>query len=87
MYTTRPLHFHIVCDEAAQAYLETRFRLLTHPTHRITVRFYRLSFQNMMDRVTREGSIYTDHSAGIRMLMSRSFSRFLLTMWSIQPGS
>ncbi|KAI0253916.1 hypothetical protein BJV78DRAFT_1274386 [Lactifluus subvellereus] len=69
MYTTRPLHFHILCDEAAQVYLESRFRLLTRPTHHITVRFYRLSFQSMMDRVIREGSIFTDHSAGIPGLM------------------
>jgi hypothetical protein len=67
MYTTRPLHFHIVCDEAAQLYLESRFRLLTRLVHRVVVRFYRPSFQSMLDRVAREGSINTGHSAGIRM--------------------
>ena len=66
MYTTRPLHFHIVCDEAAQLYLESRFHLLTRPVHRVVVRFYRLSVQSMVDRVAREGSISTGHSAGLR---------------------
>ena len=74
MYTSRPLHFHIICDEAAQAYLEARFHLLTHPLHSISVRFYRLSFQSMLDRVIREGSIQTVHSAGIRKLTSLCFS-------------
>ena len=64
MYTSRPLQFHIICDEAAQTYLETRFLLLTHPLHSVSVRFYRLSFQSMADRVSREGSLGTGHSAG-----------------------
>jgi hypothetical protein len=68
MYSTRPLHFHIVCDEAARLYLESRLRLLTRPIHRVVVRFYLPSFQSMLDRIAREGSINTDHSAGIRML-------------------
>jgi len=67
MYTTRPLQFHIICDEGAVAYLEPRFRLLSHPIHQITVHFYQLSFQSMVDRIQREGSISTGHSAGIRM--------------------
>ncbi|KAH9007513.1 hypothetical protein EDB83DRAFT_2236405 [Lactarius deliciosus] len=69
MYTSRPLQFHIVCDEAAQTYLESRFRLLTHPLHSVSVRFYRLPFQSMLDRISREGGINTDHSAGIPGLM------------------
>jgi hypothetical protein len=68
MYTTRPLHFHIICDEAAQLYLESRFRLLTRPLHRVVVRFYRLSVKSMVDRVDREGSITSGHTAGIRRL-------------------
>jgi hypothetical protein len=75
MYTTRPVHFHIVCDEAAQLYLESRFRLLTRLVHRVVVRFYRPSFESMLDRVVREGSINTDHSAGIRM--ASNFGRLL----------
>jgi len=66
MYTSRPLHFHIVCDEGAIAYLETRLSLLTHPVHPITVRFYRLTLQNMADRVAREGTLSSGHAAGIR---------------------
>jgi len=66
MYTSRPLEFHIVCDEAAITYLESRLRLLTHPVYPITVRLYRVTFQSMVDRLTREGSINTGHSAGIR---------------------
>ncbi|KAH9171535.1 hypothetical protein EDB89DRAFT_1971767 [Lactarius sanguifluus] len=59
MYTSRPLQFHI----------ESRFRLLTHPLHSVSVRFYRLPFQSMLDRISREGGINTDHSAGIPGLM------------------
>lgn len=66
MYTSRPLHFHIICDEGAIAYLEPRFRLLRHPVHPITVRFYRLTRQSMVDRIAREGSLDTGHAAGIR---------------------
>jgi hypothetical protein len=67
MYTTRPLQFHIICDEGAIAYLEPRFRLLSHPLHPITVHFYQLAFQSMADRLGREGSVSTGHAAGIRM--------------------
>ncbi|KAI0262943.1 hypothetical protein BC834DRAFT_844847 [Gloeopeniophorella convolvens] len=69
MYSSRPLQFHIVCDEAAQVYLETRLRLLTHPLNPISVRFYRLSFQSMLDRIAREGAIFTEHAAGTPGLM------------------
>jgi len=69
MYTSRPLHFHIICDEGAIAYLETRLSLLTHPVHPITVRFYRITFQSMVDRITREGSLNTGHAAGTPGLM------------------
>jgi lipopolysaccharide biosynthesis glycosyltransferase len=74
MYTSRPLHFHIVCDGAARVYLETRLHLLTHPVHNISVRFYQLSYETMRDRISREGAINTGHSAGIRMLPSWPFS-------------
>ena len=67
MYTTRPLHFHIICDEKAIAYLEPRFRLLTHPLHPITVSFYRLELKSMRDRIAREGTLSTGHAAGAGM--------------------
>jgi hypothetical protein len=73
MYATRPLQFHIICDKAAIAYLEPRFRLLTHPLHPITVRFYPLTPQSMLDRITREGSLSTGHAAGARKSLSTSF--------------
>jgi hypothetical protein len=66
MYASRPVHFHILCDKGAIAYLETRFRLLTHPVHPITVRFYPLTPQSMLDRIAREGSLSTVHAAGAR---------------------
>ena len=73
MYTSRPLHFHIICDEAAQTFLEARFRLLTHPIQSVSVRFYRLSPQSMLDRVSREGSISTGHRSGAGTPPSRRF--------------
>ena len=66
MYSSRPLEFHIICDEGAITYLESRLRLLTHPVHPITVRLYRVKFQSMVDRLAREGSLNTGHAAGIR---------------------
>jgi hypothetical protein len=87
MYTSRPLHFHIICDEAAIAYLEPRFRLLTHPLHPITVRFYPLTSQRMLDRIAREGSLDTGHAAGARKLLRFKSQTLSLTKRSIQPGS
>ncbi|KAI0049683.1 glycosyltransferase family 8 protein [Auriscalpium vulgare] len=69
MYTSRPLEFHIICDVSAQEYLESRLKLLTHPVHNVLVRFYRLSPDQMVGRVEREGAIYTDHAAGTPGLM------------------
>lgn len=66
MYTTRPLEFHIICDEEAQNHLEKKFLLLEHPAQNILLRFYRVSRQSMTDRIQREGGIHTDHSAGVR---------------------
>ena len=69
MYSTRPLQFHIICDKEAIAYLKPRFRLLTHPLHSITVRFYPLTQQSMLDRIAREGSLSTVHMAGARKFL------------------
>jgi len=66
MYSSSPLHFHIICDEEAQFYLESRLSLVKRPRHDVVVRFYTPSWQSMLDRVKREGSIFTDHSAGLR---------------------
>ncbi|EKM55804.1 uncharacterized protein PHACADRAFT_184569, partial [Phanerochaete carnosa HHB-10118-sp] len=65
MYASGPIHIHVICDEAAQKYLEKRLALVTRPRYNILIRFYRPSWQAMADRVEREGSISTIHSAGI----------------------
>ncbi|THH31362.1 hypothetical protein EUX98_g2821 [Antrodiella citrinella] len=69
MYTSAPVHFHIICDEGAREYLEGRLALVTRPRHNIFVRFYLLSHEEMMARIEREGAITTDHSAGVPGLM------------------
>ncbi|KAI0956935.1 hypothetical protein AcW1_005492 [Taiwanofungus camphoratus] len=69
MYTSSPIEFHIICDKAAQDYLEKRLRLISRPSHNIFVRFYLLSWSNMLGRLEREGAIVTDHSAGVPGLM------------------
>ncbi|KAI0807044.1 hypothetical protein C8Q74DRAFT_1312994 [Fomes fomentarius] len=69
MYSSSSLAFHIICDHAAQEYLEQRIHLLKHPQHDIAVRFYRISHQRMVARIEREGALHTDHSAGVPGLM------------------
>lgn len=39
---------------------------MTRPLHNVRVYFYRLTWEQMRDRVEREGGVVTDHSAGIR---------------------
>lgn len=70
MYTTRPLEFHIICDEAAQSYLERKISVLQTPAHNILMRFYRVPHQSMVDRIRREGGIWSDHAAGVRACSS-----------------
>ncbi|KAF8163060.1 hypothetical protein B0H34DRAFT_652031 [Crassisporium funariophilum] len=69
LYGTRPSDIHIICDDAAEKLLRTRFTLVQRPAHRIRVWFYKPSWQSMLDRVEREGTIKTDHSAGLPGLM------------------
>ncbi|KAF9070328.1 hypothetical protein BDP27DRAFT_1172097, partial [Rhodocollybia butyracea] len=69
MYTTSPTEFHIICDPSARELLEHRFSLLTNPRHPIKVRFYQPSLQDMKDRISREGSIRSDHASGLPGLM------------------
>ncbi|KAG6820778.1 hypothetical protein H0H93_011543 [Arthromyces matolae] len=69
MYNTSPSHFHIICDDDAQRYLEARFSLVARPPHDVHIWFYKPTWQSMLDRLEREGSIKTDHSAGIPGLM------------------
>jgi hypothetical protein len=69
MYTSAPLAFHIICDPYAEALLRRRFQLLHSPAHNVSVTFYRLTRDDMLARLAREGAIITDHSAGAPGLM------------------
>lgn len=66
MYTSAPVHIHIIADESAQVYLEKRLALVKHPRHHAKITFYRPSLQSMLDRIEREGTITTVHAAGVR---------------------
>lgn len=66
MYNTSPSEFHIICDDEAEDYLRSRFALVRRPHRDILVRFYKPTWQSMLDRIEREGTIKTDHSAGLR---------------------
>ncbi|KAF9452799.1 glycosyltransferase family 8 protein [Macrolepiota fuliginosa MF-IS2] len=69
MYNTSPSEFHIICDDEAENYLRSRFALVHRPRQHILIRFYKPSWQSMLDRIEREGTIQTDHSAGLPGLM------------------
>ncbi|KAI0747781.1 hypothetical protein C8Q80DRAFT_1104015 [Daedaleopsis nitida] len=69
LYSSSSLAFHIICDQAAQDYLQKRLALLKHPQHDILVRFYRIPHEHMVARIEREGALHTDHSAGVPGLM------------------
>ncbi|KAG6910905.1 hypothetical protein DXG01_006588 [Tephrocybe rancida] len=69
IHNTNPTHLHIICDDEAQQYLETRLSLIRRPLHNVRVWFYKPTWQSMLDRIEREGSIRTDHSAGLPGLM------------------
>ena len=66
MYSSRPADIHIICDDEAERVVRSRLRLLERPLHQVRVWFYKPTWQGMLDRVEREGSIQTDHSAGLR---------------------
>ncbi|KAF5386674.1 hypothetical protein D9615_001742 [Tricholomella constricta] len=69
LYNSSPSHVHIICDDSAQKFLEARFALVHRPLHDVRIWFYKPSWQSMLDRVEREGSIKSDHSAGLPGLM------------------
>ncbi|KAJ7498067.1 hypothetical protein B0H11DRAFT_1998532 [Mycena galericulata] len=69
IYNTSPSEFHILCDDRAEQYIRARLALVKRPLHHLAVRFYQLSWQSMLDRIDREGSIISDHSAGVPGLM------------------
>ena len=64
MYASGPIHIHIICDESARLEVEARLELLKHPFYDVAVFFYQLPWQSIQDRLDREGSIWTSHSAG-----------------------
>lgn len=72
MYTSGPIHLHIICDEAAQTYIEKRLSIVPRPRFDVFVRFYRLAWQAMVDRIEREGKIGSKHAAGTRKCPSDS---------------
>ncbi|KXN87717.1 Glycosyltransferase-like protein LARGE2 [Leucoagaricus sp. SymC.cos] len=69
MYNSSPSEFHVVCDEEAENYLRARLTLVVRPRHDVSVTFYKPTWQNMLGRIEREGTIKTDHSAGLPGLM------------------
>lgn len=69
LYNTDPSEIHIICDDSAHKYLQTRLSLVNRPARNVRVLFYKPSWQSMLDRVEREGSVKTDHSAGLPGLM------------------
>ncbi|KAK7015077.1 glycosyltransferase family 8 protein, partial [Favolaschia claudopus] len=69
IYNSSPSEFHIICDETAEVFLRARLELVKRPRHPLKIRFYLPSWQSMLDRIGREGSIMTDHSAGVPGLM------------------
>ncbi|KAJ7702468.1 hypothetical protein B0H17DRAFT_1044435 [Mycena rosella] len=69
IYNSSPSEFHIICDALAEQYLRARLALVRRPLHKLSVRFYQPTWQSMMDRIDREGSVNSDHSAGIPGLM------------------
>ncbi|KAJ7043362.1 hypothetical protein C8F04DRAFT_944400 [Mycena alexandri] len=69
IYNSSPSEFHIICDDPAEKYIRARLALIRRPLHPLAVRFYQPTLQSMMDRIDREGSIHTDHSAGAAGLM------------------
>ncbi|KAJ2931398.1 hypothetical protein H1R20_g5686, partial [Candolleomyces eurysporus] len=69
MYSSRPTDIHIICDDAAERVVRSRLSLLERPLHQVRVWFHKPTWQGMLDRVEREGSIQTDHSAGLPGLM------------------
>ncbi|KAF5358050.1 hypothetical protein D9756_001781 [Leucocoprinus leucothites] len=69
MYNSSPSEFHIICDDEAEGFLRSRFALVNRPRLNVWIKFYKPDWQSMVDRIEREGSISSDHSAGIPGLM------------------
>ncbi|KAH8827485.1 hypothetical protein DL96DRAFT_1816461 [Flagelloscypha sp. PMI_526] len=69
MYITGPVELHILCDEAAKAAIDPGLSLIHSPTYEVKVRYYMPTWDEMVARLEREGSLFTEHSAGTPGLM------------------
>lgn len=88
MYNSRPVDIHIICDDSAESLLRGRLSLVQRPSRHIRVWFHKPSWQDMLDRVDREGSIKTDHSAGLRKCHKQNHPNcyFLIAFTIILPA-
>ncbi|KAH8827486.1 hypothetical protein DL96DRAFT_1710610 [Flagelloscypha sp. PMI_526] len=69
MYITGPVELHILCDAEAKAAIDPGLSLVHSPTYEVKVRYYILTWDKMTGRIEREGSLFTEHSAGRPGLM------------------
>lgn len=69
MYASTPVHIHIICDEPARLAIEARLERLKHPYYDVAVFFYQMVFDDIRNRLEREGRIRTAHTAGTGTLM------------------
>lgn len=85
MYASGPIHIHIICDESARLVVEARLNLLKYPSYNVAVFFYQLPWQSIQDRLDREGSIWSAHSAGAGVFELLSIGS-ISTDHSVQPA-
>ncbi|KAH8800565.1 hypothetical protein DL96DRAFT_1508525 [Flagelloscypha sp. PMI_526] len=69
MYITGPVELHILCDEEAKKAIDPGLSLVHSPTYEVKVRYYMPTWDEMVSRIEREGSIATAHAAGTPGLM------------------
>ena len=79
MHASCPIHLHIICDKDARLYLETRLDLVKHPMYDIKVSFYELTLQSLVDRLDREGTMTSVHSAGSGSLCLSKQGRIMMS--------
>jgi hypothetical protein len=68
MYITGPVELHILCDEEAKKAIEPGLSLVHSPTYEVKVRYYMPTWDEIVSRIEREGSLFTEHLAGARTL-------------------
>ncbi|KAH8833497.1 hypothetical protein DL96DRAFT_1457234, partial [Flagelloscypha sp. PMI_526] len=69
MYITGPVELHILCDEEAKKAIEPGLSLVHSPTYEVKVRYYMPTWDEIVSRIEREGSLFTEHLAGAPGLM------------------